>query len=101
MAAAHKTVGDERSEFDRRLESMGWDDADSDLYTAIWQLRSSPRSYLVQGDFPRITEELIADRVPSWPLVSDVGYRIDLTDYPHPSSPQALNGFVETKGEHS
>jgi hypothetical protein len=98
VADTRRAVGDERPEFDRRLETMGWDDLDADLYTAIWQLRSSPRTYLVEGDFPRITEDLIADRVPNWSLVSDVGYRIDMTDYPHPSCPDALSGFVETNG---
>ncbi|MDX6276669.1 MAG: hypothetical protein QOJ72_797 [Nocardioidaceae bacterium] len=101
VAAARADLADERIEFDRRLENMGWDDLHADLYPAVWQLRSPPRSYLVDGDFPRMTAALIADRVPSWSLVSDINYRIDATDLPFPSAPAVLSGFVETEGDHA
>lgn len=98
VAAARGDLADERIEFDRRIEEMGWDDLHADLYPSTWQLRTQPRAYVVDGDFPRITAALIADRVPSWPLVSDLKYRIDVTDQPFPSTPAALFGFVETEG---
>lgn len=98
VAAARSDLADERIEFDRRIEEMGWDDLHADLYPATWQLRTQPRAYIVDGDFPRITSLLIADRVPSWSLVSDLKYRIDITDHAYPSAPAALDGFVETEG---
>lgn len=98
IAAARADLGDERIEFDRRLEGMGWDDLHADLYPSVWQLRTQPHAYMVDGVFPRITGTLIADRVPSWPLVSDIKYRIDVTDMSFPSTPAALSGFVATEG---
>jgi hypothetical protein len=97
VAATRRAAEDERPEVDRRLASLGWKDTDADLYPAVWQYRTQPRAYLVTGDFPRITDALISDRVPSWPLVADISYRIDLTDHPFPSRPAALAGFVETQ----
>lgn len=98
VAAARVDLADDRIEFDHRLEDMGWEDVHADLYPSMWQFRTQPRAYLVDGAFPRITSELIADRVPSWPLVSDLKYRVDVTDLPFPSTPAALSGFVETEG---
>jgi len=98
VAAARADLVDEQIEFDRRLGEMGWDDLHADLYPSTWQLRTQPRSLVVTGDFPRITADLIADRIPSWPLVSDLKYRIDVTDLPFPIAPEVLSGFVETEG---
>lgn len=98
VADAREAVGDERPEFDGRLGEMGWKDVEADLYPTLWQLRSSPRAYLVDEQFPRLTEVLLSPHVPNWNLVTDVSYRIDVTDLAHPSRPQALIGFVETGG---
>ncbi len=98
VADVRAAVGDERPLLDDRLGSMGWSDVDSDLYPARWQLRTSPRSYLVDDAFPRLTESLLSPVIPKWNLVEDVSYRIDVTDLPCPISPAALAGFVETAG---
>lgn len=99
VAEVRTAAGDERPELDRRLGALGWENEHVDLYLSTWQLRSTPRVYRIQGDFPRITDEIIGDRVPSWNLVSDVSYRVDLSNLPYPLGPAALLGFVESEGK--
>jgi hypothetical protein len=97
VAATRTDLGDDRVLFDERLEGMGWDDQQADLYTSTWQLRSQPRALFVTGQFPRLTPELIQDHVPNWALLSDLRYRIDVTDYAFPECPAVLAGFAETQ----
>lgn len=68
------------AELDLKLDRQGWNSDDSDMYRSRWALRTTPRSYLVDDDFPAITGERIAMVVPSLSLVSDLSYRVDLTN---------------------
>jgi hypothetical protein len=81
---------------DLRLRSSGWDDDESDLYPRAWALRGGPRGYLVHEGFPAITQERLRRVVPHVELVSDVSYRVDVTDMPASLPPSPLGGFYES-----
>lgn len=82
---------------DARLSALGWRDEDSDLYPTPWCLRSRPRAYDVNADFPAMTSNRLADVVPNFSLLSDVSYRVDLTGLRHDSLPAPMAEFVQTK----
>lgn len=83
--------------FDRCLDRLGWSSEDCDLYPDEWVLRSSPRGYAVTGDFPAITPARLRSAVPDFTLISDISYRIDLTNYSYNDVAAPLSGFVESK----
>jgi hypothetical protein len=82
---------------DRRLEVLGWKPDDTDLYPTCWTLRTQPRAYPVKDEFPAMTPVAIERVVPSFALLSDVSYKVDLTDFPHDDLPDPISGFVESK----
>lgn len=70
-----------RTGFDNRLAEFGWEDAQSEkLYTTRLLLRSEPRFYVVDGDFPAITSAGLAQVLSRPELVRSIDYRIDVTD---------------------
>lgn len=89
-------AGDFRPRIDALLLAMGWRDSDADLYTRHLALRSQPRAYLVDDSFPALTDARIGDAVPHADLLSDVRYRIDVTQLEHGTPPHPISGFVET-----
>ena len=68
-----------REALDLVIASAGYRDGDADLYRSKWTLRSTPEFFLVDAEFPRITQEVIEGSVPSSQRVIDVRYRVDLT----------------------
>ncbi|WP_103061760.1 PD-(D/E)XK motif protein [Actinomyces qiguomingii] len=70
-----------RIDFDDKLTEFGWEDARADrLYPTRLLLRSEPRFYAVDDDFPAITSAGLG-RILSRPeLVRSIDYRIDVTD---------------------
>jgi hypothetical protein len=91
MSGGHQVVTD------AMLSACGWQDDDADLYSTFWALRSQPRAYDVKDDFPAMTPDLVSPVVPNFALLSDVSYRVDLTDLKHDTLPAPLGGFVESK----
>lgn len=85
--------GNER--FMAELHSVGWHDADHDLYLTRYILRSTPASYLVDEEFPAITRPRLEFSVPRPEIVSDVSYRVDLTTFDATIPPEPLTGFVQ------
>lgn len=83
---------------DQRLELLGWHPEDADLYRTSWVLRTLPRAYAVTGEFPAMTPERVGPVVPNFGLVSDVSYRVDLTDLDPATIEDPIAGFVEPKG---
>ena len=70
-----------RTDFDDRLTDCGWEDAQSDrLYTTRLLVRSEPRFYTVDEDFPAITSAGLSRIVTRPELVRSIDYRIDVTD---------------------
>jgi len=84
-------------DLNRLLESATWYDDDADLYPTPWELRSVPRAYRVTDDFPAITAASL-DQVPNIGLISDISYRIDLTDRTPDELSEPIAGFIATKG---
>lgn len=81
--------------FDSALDGLGWNSGDAELYQTRFQLRSTPRAYLVDHRFPAITSRRLDEVVPNRPLVGDVSYRVDVTHLPHASVPEPLNIFCK------
>lgn len=85
--------GNER--FIDKLHSVGWRDADHELYLTRYILRSTPAAYLVDDEFPAITRPRLEAAVPKPEIVGDVSYRVDLTTLDATIPPEPLTGFVQ------
>ncbi|ABP53054.1 PD-(D/E)XK motif protein [Salinispora tropica] len=85
-------------EFDGLLCASGW----RDRYTATcqrrWRLRTPPRVFAVTEAFPRLTPRLLAHAGVEVTHVTDVRYRLDLTDLTGDETPQILNDAL-TRGQ--
>jgi hypothetical protein len=99
VAHVRRLAGGHVVPIDQRLEALGWDEEDADLYPTFWTLRTQPRAYFVKGHFPAMTAELIEPVVPNFGLLSEVSYRVDLTDLDHDNVPDPVAGFAETRGK--
>ncbi|EGD53288.1 PD-(D/E)XK motif protein [Gordonia neofelifaecis] len=97
VAQIRRIAGGHRVALDGMLTSFGLQDGDADLYSTFWALRSQPRAYDVKGEFPAMTPDLVGPIVPNFALMSEVSYRIDLTDLHHDTLPDPIGGFVESK----
>lgn len=93
------SVGGHAQNLDRLLATVGWKADDADLYTTRWAPRSVPRAYLVGSDFPAITQSALASVIPNVGFLSDVSYKVDVTDLKHVTLPAPLSGFSELEGE--
>lgn len=91
-----RVSGDDR--FMAALVSLGWRDEDSDLYDTTYMLRTAPRAYAVDDDFPALTSERLRASVPHPDLVSDVAYRIDVTDRTAGMPGHPVDLFLVPKG---
>ncbi|SKF90424.1 Uncharacterised protein [Mycobacteroides abscessus subsp. bolletii] len=96
VAQTRNIAGGHQVSVDSMLASFGWQDDDADLYPTFWALRSQPRAYNVKGDFPAMTSDLVRPLVPNFALLSEVSYRVDLTDLPHDTLSDPIGGFVES-----
>lgn len=79
----------ERIDFDDKLAEFGWEDARADrLYTTRLLIRSEPRFYAVDNDFPALTSAGLARILTRPELIRSLDYRIDITDLqPEADSP--------------
>jgi hypothetical protein len=93
VAHARKIAGGHVAKLDPLLRSAGWKPEDADLYTTRWVTRSTPKAYLVDASFPAITAEALASAIPKSGLLSDVSYRVDVTDLTPNALPEPLSGF--------
>lgn len=82
--------------FDKKLEEVGWRDEDAELYQRRWVLRSAPRAFLVDDDFPALTPKRIATVVPQASHVIGLQYRLDLTQLEAEAAiPELLEEFCK------
>jgi hypothetical protein len=98
VAHVRHLAGGHVNSLDQRLDAIGWHAGDSDLYPTSWALRSEPRAYDVDEGFPAMTPKLLAPVIPRFGHLSDVSYRVDLTDLEHNTLPHPIASFVEPKG---
>lgn len=82
-----------------KLADSGWSLEDHGLYGTRFDLRNNPRAYLVDEQFPAITEDRLITAIPQAGLVSDVRYRVDVRTLQYGVPDDDLAGFVE--GGHS
>lgn len=95
IAAVRTRAGAHRDALDAKLAKLGWEDFDADLHDTPWALRSTPLAYAVDDDFPAITSDRLDGVVPHLGQISDVAYRVDLTDRDPTALPQPFLDFTE------
>lgn len=95
VAAVRANAGAQRGALDHKLSLLGWDDFDADLHDTPWAVRSAPLAYAVDEDFPAITSDRLGGAVPHLGQISDVSYRVDLTDREPIELPHPFRDFTE------
>lgn len=93
------SLGPGNDRFLDHLRSLGWHDADHDLYLTRYLLRSAPAAYLVDDEFPAITRTRLATAVPRPELVGDLSYRVDVTSLEAGIPPEPLDSFIGKEPE--
>jgi len=81
--------------FDNMLDGLGYRNVDADLYRTRVQLRSVPRAYLVDSEFPAITSARLDEVIPQRSLVGGVSYRVDVSHLPFVLAPEPLTDLCE------
>ncbi|MDJ1372614.1 PD-(D/E)XK motif protein [Gulosibacter molinativorax] len=81
--------------FDATMECIGWRQADADLYPRRFQLRSEPRAYLVDDQFPAITSGRLDQVVPNRANVVGVTYRVNVSNLNYSAVHSPLDTFCE------
>lgn len=99
VGAVRRLSAQYRPRIDELLAGMGWRDSDADLYSSHLTLRSAPRAYLVDDDFPALTDSRLGAAVPQAELISDVKYRVDVTQLAHAAPPIPMTTFAENPEE--
>lgn len=94
IAHTQAKVGGHVVRLDQCLHSAGWSAGGDDLYPNMWTLRSPPRAYLVDKNFPALTAARLQPFVPSFNLISDIQYRINLTTFDHVNPGAPVSEFV-------
>ncbi|WP_182113140.1 PD-(D/E)XK motif protein [Actinotalea sp. JY-7876] len=95
VADVRQLAGGGQPRFDELLRGIGWRDSDADLYASHLTLRSNPRAYLVDAAFPALTDDRLGVAAPQAELISDVRYRVDVTQLDYGVPPAPMDGFVE------
>lgn len=88
--------------FEAKLAKVGWDPSASDLFPDRWLLRSQPAFFMIGGAFPALTRGLLTSANPALTAITEVRYRIDLSErhtdsIPDPSVSAALNLLAERR----
>lgn len=93
-------VGGYRPKVDAALESLGWDDADLELYPTFWTKRNEPRAFDVDERFPALTVARLTKVIPNLKVVTDLSFRVDLTHFTSSTLPGPLADLVTLQEEH-
>lgn len=90
---------------DRVLENLagvGWHETQGDLYPERWRLRNAPLLLRVEGQFPRLTRDLLSGVAVDTAGIRQVDYEIDLTDLPaSPEPPPEMTEALTRMDEQS
>lgn len=98
IAEIRTSLGPYGPDFEVKLRRQGWEPDDADLFRTTWNLRTAPQAYQVDEDFPAMTQDRVAAVVPNVALVSDVTYRVDVTDLQPEPLPSPYDGFDTSEG---
>lgn len=86
-----------RSEFSARLHGAGFRPEQPSRSYQRWMLRSKPELFAVAGSFPRLESDALKEAGVSLENISQVSYRIDLSnEQPSPTRPDQL-AYLETE----
>lgn len=99
VAALRNKLDHSRSRFDATLHDLRYYDDDADLYRTEFQLRASPRAYLIDSAFPAITRSRLEAFIPNLSLIADVRYRVDVSSLEWSAAPAPLDEFCEVPDE--
>ncbi|MFC4949054.1 PD-(D/E)XK motif protein [Pseudonocardia sp. GCM10023141] len=91
--------GGYRPRVDDALEAWGWKDEDKELYTTFWTKRTKPCAYDVDDRFPAFTLKRLIQVIPNMEFVSDLSYRVDVTQFTNQTLPGPLAGLVNPPEE--
>lgn len=91
--------GGHRPKVDDALGVWGWKDEDAELYTTFWTKRHEPRAYDVDDRFPALTLDRLVQVISNMKVVSDLSYRVDVTQFTNHALPGPLAGLVEASEE--
>ncbi|MGK5684012.1 PD-(D/E)XK motif protein [Actinoplanes sp. URMC 104] len=100
VSSVRAKSGGHRPKVDAALEAMGWEDADVGLYNTYWMKRNHPRAFGVDDRFPALTAARLAEVIPNFKAISDLSYRLDLTDFTPSALPEPLADFVTLEEDH-
>lgn len=93
---AISAAGTKSEDVERALEGVGWRAEDAELYSKRFVLRSEPRGYLVDDEFPAITRRRVDSAVPNAGLIGqDVTYRIDVSPLRHDVPGPELSALLQ------
>jgi hypothetical protein len=95
VAAVRAKLTRAQRTFDTALEGLGWRESDADLHRGRFRLRSAPRAYEVDGNFPAITSAALDSVVPNRTHVVSIAYRVDVTHLPIATAPHPMHDFCE------
>lgn len=79
------------------LAGVGYRSHDAGLYRDRYLVRTVPRAYLVDDDFPAISRRSLEAMVPAAESVTSVTYRIDVTALESARPPAPMDEFVEVE----
>jgi hypothetical protein len=86
------------ADLDQRLAAAGWADPFAELCVTRWRRRTASLAYLVAGDFPRLTAAQLEIAHLEHGRVTDVTYRVDLTNQPAGApTPEAVAEIIATE----
>ena len=98
VAQSAQISGGHQVAIDAMLTAFGWQDDDADFTRRSGRCVPQPRAYGVKDDFPAMTP-IGSPVVPNFALLSDVSYRVDLTDLNHDALPDPTRRIRGVKGE--
>lgn len=88
-------LGSARPRVREEIDRVGWREEDADLYSERRTLRSVPRSYRVDDEFPAVTPAVLAAGVANASLISDLRYTVDVGGLPYGVPGDEMRGFSE------
>jgi hypothetical protein len=84
-----------RRSFDEQLHMVGWQSRHASKGEhRRWRLRSPPCLYEVTASFPRLTPDMLSSAGVALQHITDVNYRLDLTDLPAATPSPPLSAVI-------
>ena len=82
VATVRSVIPASTSQLEDGLKRAGYYNRHTDMYRARWRLRSEPKFFAVDEDFPALTPARVLSSVAAAARIKDVRYRVDLDGLP-------------------